>query len=88
MEDQIKKRRANIRFSSNFGYISYRTINAAIKALVKEDSSLAEVFERGSQNNSKLIYIATTLELVEMNSILNKFIQKYDQLKFHISIVG
>lgn len=73
---------------SNFGYISPNTVEAAIRRLRKEDPQVREKYQRGQINNSWVLYLETSLSLIDINRILTNFIQRYDYLYFNVTSKG
>lgn len=79
--------KVEISFRSNFGFIPKRTVDAAVNKLKKKDPRTREMFDRGNLNGqAKIVYLDTCLTSVEIRSILNKFIQKYDNLYFSVTV--
>lgn len=78
--------KTEITFGSNFGYISPRTIDAAVRAIQKKDSGAKETYQRGHHNNQWYVYLKSSLSATELRMILTNFIQKYDYLRFNLIV--
>lgn len=78
--------KTEITFGSNFGYVSPRTVDAAIRKIRKADASAKERYGRGKIGNGHIVYLNTSLTSTELRKLLTDFIQKYDHLKFYLTV--